>query len=323
MRQLKNLIDVHSHAIFDFQVHLAGAKWQGAAAGLPDWSMDGALELMNKYGISTSIISCPNAANDFLNQAGRDTARRVNEAIAELMVKHSTRFGGMATLPARDIDGCLAEMEYALDVLKLDGVCTACNVNDVYMGDDVYDPWFEEMNRRGVTLFIHPTVHSSFPSTSLGLAPSMFEFMFDTTRMLANMVVTGKKKRFSNMNMITTHAGGTMPFLVERFQTLETFYGAGKGRETVSATEVKEVLGSFYYDLTSGTSNAQLLALLELIPTSQILMGVDIPFLPHYTIGEAIKAVGSYPGFTDADLELIAHGNATRLYPELGKRLGL
>jgi predicted TIM-barrel fold metal-dependent hydrolase len=86
---------------------------------------------------------------------------------------------------------------------------------------------------------------------------------------------------------------------------------------------VKEVLGSFYYDLTSGTSNAQLLALLELIPTSQILMGVDIPFLPHYTIGEAIKAVGSYPGFTDADLELIAHGNATRLYPELGKRLGL
>jgi 6-methylsalicylate decarboxylase len=323
MTNLKNLIDVHSHAVFDFQIKPTGTKWQGASAGIPDWSMDGALELMNKFEISTSIISCPNAANDIVGHAGRDMARRVNEALAEMMVKHPTRFGGMATLPGRDIDGCLEEMEYALDVLKLDGVCTSTNVNDVYMGEDVYDPWFEEMNRRGVTLFIHPTVHSSFPNTSLGLFPSLFEFMFDTTRMLANMVVSGKKKRFSKMNMITTHAGGTMPFLVERFQTLETFYGAGKGRETISAAEVKEVLASFYYDLTSGTSNAQLLALRELIPTSQILMGVDIPFLPHYTIGEAIKAVGNYPGFNNADLDMIAHGNAARLYPELAKRLGL
>jgi predicted TIM-barrel fold metal-dependent hydrolase len=250
-------------------------------------------------------------------------ARRVNEAIAEMMVKHPTRFGGMATLPGRDIDGCLKEMEYALDVLKLDGVAASTNTNDVYLGDDVYDPWFEEMNRRGVTLFIHPTVLSSFAKTDLGLHRAMFEFVFDTTRMLANMVVTGKKKRFSNIKMIACHAGGTMPFLLKRFQILETFFGAGKGREAIPAEEVKELLASFYYDLTLATSPAQLFGILELIPTSQLLMGVDIPFVPHYSIGEAIETVGNYPGFTEADLDMIAHGNAAKLYPELAKRVGL
>jgi predicted TIM-barrel fold metal-dependent hydrolase len=321
-RRLKKLIDVHSHAIFDFLTKPSTGKWQ-AAPELPGWSMDGALELMDKFEIITAVISSPNAANDIVGQAGRDMARRVNEALAEMMARHPTRFGGLATLPARDIDGCLKEMEYALDVLKLDGVSTSTNINDVYLGEDHYDPWFEEMNRRGVTLFIHPTIHSSFPNTSLGLHPGMFEFVFDTTRMLANMVVTGKKKRFSKMNMIASHAGGTMPFLVKRFQIAESAFGAGKGRETIPAEGVKEVLASFYYDVTLATTNTQLLGLLELVPTSQILMGADIPFVPHYTIGEAIEAIGNYPGFAEADLDMIAHGNAARLYPELAKKLGL
>jgi len=322
MSRLKKLIDVHSHAIFDFMGGPSTAKWKTTSSGLPDWSMDGALELMDKFEISTAVISSPNAANDIVGQAGRDRARAVNDALAEMMAKHPTRFGGMATLPARDIDGCLKEMEYALDVLKLDGVATSTSINDVYMGEDVYDPWFEEMNRRAVTLFIHPTIHSSFPSTSLGLHPSVFEFLFDTTRMLANMVITGKKKRFSRMSMIATHAGGTMPFLVRRFQVLETFWGAGKNREAIPAEEVRDVLASFYYDLTASTTSTQLLGLLELVPTSQLLMGVDIPFMPHYSISEAIEAISNYPGFTEADLDMIAHGNAARLYPELAKKLG-
>jgi predicted TIM-barrel fold metal-dependent hydrolase len=323
MSRLKKLIDVHSHAIFDFRAEPTSEKWLSTPHDLPAWSMDGALEQMDKHEIDTAVISSPNAANDLVGQVGRDMSRRVNEAIAEMMVKHPTRFGGMATLPGRDIDGCLKEMEYALDVLKLDGVATSTSINDVHLGEDVYDPWFEEMNSRGVTLFIHPTILSSFPDTSLGLYPSVFEFMFDTTRMLANMVITGKKKRFSKMNMITTHAGGTMPFLVERFQTRVSTYGTGKGREKVPAEEVRQVLASFYYDLTSSTTNTQLLGLIELVPISQLLMGLDMPFSPDHSIGKAIERVGNYPGFTETDLDMIAHGNAARLYPQLAKKLGI
>jgi predicted TIM-barrel fold metal-dependent hydrolase len=144
--------------------------------------------------------------------------------------------------------------------------------------------------------------------------------MFDTTPMLANMALSGAKKRFSNIKMISTHGGGTMPFLTERLQHLEVHFGASE-RATVSAEEIRQVLGSFYYDLTAATTPAQLLGLLDLVPTSQLLMGVDIPFMPHWTIGAAIDAVERYSGFTRADLEKIAHANALRLFPGLATRL--
>ncbi len=314
MRKLSTLIDVHSHAILPI-------GYQAPMAKQPEWSEDVALGLMDKFGISTSVLSVPHAANVAEGREACEIARRVNETLAGIVQRHPKRFGAMACLPGRDPDGALAELEYAMDVLKMDGVSTSTNINDVYMGEAFYDPWFAEMHRRGTTLFIHPTLLSSFPSYSLGLNPSAFEFMFDTTRMLANMVITGAKLRFSNINMIATHAGGVMPFLVQRFQLTETLFGPGRGRETIAYDEVKAILASFYYDLTAATTNVQLTGLLDLVPVSQLLMGVDIPFMPNFTIPEAIETIANDRRFSDSDFNLIAHGNAARLYPNLAVRL--
>jgi len=38
------------------------------------------------------------------------------------VAKHPKRFGAIATLPGKMMDGSLSEMEYALDTLKMDGV---------------------------------------------------------------------------------------------------------------------------------------------------------------------------------------------------------
>ena len=308
-----NLIDVHSHPIFPFGASAPLAK-------LPAWSVEGALALMDKNGIATSVLSVPHAAQHGTAAEAGGIARRINDAIAEIIARHPTRFGGLATIPAHLADATLVEIEYALDTLKLDGVATSTSVNDVYLGEPMFDPWFEELNRRGTTLFIHPWTLSTASQADLGLNLSALEFMFDTTRMLANMVLSGTKKRFSNMRMISTHGGGTMPFLIQRFQHLEVHFGAGH-RPTVSPDEIREVLSSFYYDLTAATTPVQLLGMLDLVPASQLLMGVDIPFMPHFTIGEAIDAVENYDGFSPTDLEKILYGNALQLFPRLATRL--
>ncbi|HUE54976.1 MAG TPA: amidohydrolase family protein, partial [Candidatus Udaeobacter sp.] len=144
-------------------------------------------------------------------------ARRINEQLADIVSKHPTRFGAMATLPAlAATDGVLGEMAYALDALKLDGVATTTSTNDIYLGDTRYDPWFEEMNRRCVTLFVHPVPAKASRSVDLGIDVSILEFMFDTTRMLTNMIFSGAKNRFSNIKIISTHGGGTIPYLMTR-----------------------------------------------------------------------------------------------------------
>ena len=305
-----HLIDVHSHILVPFGGSVPLAK-------LPPWSVEGALALMDQNGIALSILSVPHAAQQGSPAEASGIARRINETIAGIIAKHPTRFGGLATIPAHCPDESIAEIAYALDTLKMDGVATSTNINDVYLGEPAFDPWFAELNRRAATLFIHPWGLSTTSRMDLGLNHSVFEFMFDTTRMLVNMVLSGAKKRFSKVTMISTHAGGIMPFLVQRFQHLEVHFGAGH-RATVPAEEIREVLASFYYDLTAATTPVQLQGLLDLVPTSQLLMGVDIPFMPTFTIGEAIDAVSRYPGFNPDDLKKIAHSNAMRLFPQLG-----
>src|SRR5258705_10711225 len=104
--------------------------------------------------------------------------------------------------------------------MKMEGVSTSTSIRDVYLGERQFDPWFEELNRRGATLFVHPTFAKATQALLIGLNPSVLEFMFDTTRMIANMVATGAKKRFSNIKIISTHGGGTIPYLVSPIPTL-------------------------------------------------------------------------------------------------------
>ncbi len=313
--KLSKTIDVHSHAILNIgeQVPLANQA---------RWSVDGALSIMDANEIAVTILSVPGAANYAEDKEAVEISRRINEALAEIVAKHPKRFGAIATLPGKTIDGSLSEMEYALDTLKMDGVSTLTSVEDIYLGDSRFDPWFEEMNRRKVTLFMHPTVARASLAVDLKIDISMLEFMFDTTRMLTNMVFTGAKRRFSDIRMISTHAGGTIPYLVTRIQTLELTFGPGPNRMLLTAEEVREGFASFYYDLTAGTSRAQLGAIRELVPASQLLMGSDSPYMPEWSFGPAIRDLEQWDAFTQDDLERIAHENACLLYPTVAARAG-
>jgi predicted TIM-barrel fold metal-dependent hydrolase len=277
---------------------------------------------MEAHNIAVTILSVPGAANYAENKVGVEISRRINEALAEIVAKHPKRFGAIATLPGKTMDGSLSEMEYALDTLKLDGVSTLTSVEDIYLGDSRFDPWFEEMNRRKVTLFMHPIVARASLAVDLKIDASMLEFMFDTTRMLTNMVFTGAKRRFPDIRMISTHAGGTIPYLVTRLQTLELTFGPGPNRRPLTAEEVKDGFASFYYDLTAGTSRAQLGAIRELVPTSQLLMGLDSPYMPEWSFGPAIRDLEKWDGFGQDDLDRIAHKNACLLYPTVAARSG-
>ena len=314
MRDLSGIIDVHSHAILHIGQEAPMDKQ-------PDWSVDGALATMDRHGITACVLSVPDAANAASGSKARDIARRVNEALAQIVSDHPTRFAALATLPGGDADGALLEIEHALGFLEMDGVATSTSINDVYLGEPVYDPWFDELNRRKAALFVHPVAAKASSAVSMGLNVSVLEFMFDTTRCLTNLVLTGAKKRFSDVSIISTHGGGTIPYLMERIQVLESAFGAGAHRTRQSSEEIKEGFSSFYYDLTAATSRAQLSGLRGLVTSSRLMMGFDIPFMPPTSYDVAISEVLAFESFDEADLAKVSHENAATLFPALAARI--
>jgi len=213
------------------------------------------------------------------------------------------------------VDGALAELDYALGMLGLDGVVLLTNANGVYLGDKRLEPVFDELDRRRAVVFLHPNAPACVEHTSLGYPISLIEFVFDTTRAVTHLVLSGTLERCPNLRLIVPHAGGTLPFLVDRIGLLSTLFVPGAGERAPAG--VKVYLQRLYYDLAISTNPYALAAVLQLVGTSHLLFGSDWPALTEVDVQHLIQSLLDNPLLHPGDLARIERQNALDLFPRL------
>jgi predicted TIM-barrel fold metal-dependent hydrolase len=243
----------------------------------------------------------------------REAARCCNEFQADLVRNHPSRFGSFALLPLPDVDGALLELSYALDVLRLEGVGLFSSFAGRYLGDPLFDPIFDELNRRKAVVFIHPAHCEAPVESNLRAPPFAVEYVFDTTRAIVNLVFTGTLKRCPDIRFIVAHGGGTVPFLAQRIAALEGHRGA-KG-----VSDVIPLLRSLYYETASTTAPYALRCLQDLVDPTHILWGSDLPFVYGERLLAEVEHWESYDGFDSAARSAIEEGNALRLFPRIAQ----
>jgi predicted TIM-barrel fold metal-dependent hydrolase len=274
---------------------------------LPD--TEAQLRSMDNWHIRTAITSLtPRVILKNLHRL-REVARICNEFQARMLLEHPARLGSFALLPLPDVDGALEELAYALDVLHLDGVGLFSSVNDRYLGDPLFDPLFDELNRRKAVVFIHPTHCEAPEHTQLNAPPFVVEYVFDTTRAIVNLIYTGTLKRCPDIHIIVAHGGGTVPFLAQRISTLEGH------RHAQGVTDVISTLRALYYEIASATAGYALRSLQELVEPTHILWGSDLPFVYGERLQEEVHHWETYDGFDAATRSAVEQQNALRLFP--------
>ncbi|MFM9972300.1 MAG: amidohydrolase family protein [Burkholderiales bacterium] len=304
------LIDVHHHLCPPAYAE-AVQRIQPVFKLLLDWSPAKSMEDMDRAGVATSVLSITTPGLWF-GEAGeaRRLARLCNDYSAQLVRDYAGRFGFFAALPLPDIEGSLREIEYALDDLKADGVCLFTSYDAHYLGEAMFDPIFEELNRRGAIVYTHPVICPCSVNIVPVVSEACIEYGTDTTRTIASLLFSGAAARYSNIRFIFSHAGGTMPFLIGRFLQQQR----GHPVPDKLPHGVMHEVGKFFYDTAQACNPAAMAALRHVTAPSQILFGTDFPWGKASEHAENLQQCG----FTEPEVKMIHRDNACALIPRLG-----
>ena len=312
-------VDVHHHILPDFFWRETNDQ-HGPVGGIapPPWSRDNALSFMDEAGIDIAVtsISTPGVhmGND---RRARALARRCNELAAELVQGRPERFGGFACLPLPDVDGSLAELSYALDTLKLDGIVLFSNARGVYLGDEKLDPVFEELERRRAVVFVHPTASPDPVAHALGLPDSLIDFVADTTRAIAHLHYSNTFARTPNVKYIFSHAGGTIPYLATRFSIVDEMGVIDGARERGTTADTFRRL---YWDTALSWGDPVLQLLRSVVGMDRVLYGSDYPYLRRDLAVASLGHLRRSAVVKEAERSAVLGESALSLLPRLDRQ---
>jgi len=175
-----------------------------------------------------------------------------------------------------------------------------------------FDPLFAAMNRHKTIVFVHPTSPILNYTDILNLPTCMVEFVADTTRAVANLLLSGTLEKYPDITFIISHADGFIPYIAGRIEgqaeRLNLQENIPKG--------VMHYLKNLYYDTALSTEVVPLKSLNAFVDTSHILFGSDSVVVPKDAVRFQQSQLEASTVFTQQEKNQIARENAIALIGE-------
>lgn len=301
----RGIVDVHAHFISPEMTAAMGA----AAGPMGAWSLQKHMDEMSKAGVARSLLSITTPGVIATGAEGARLVRSANEYGAKLAADYPGKFGFFVYVQnPGDTKVALAEIAYGLDTLKAQGIGLYTSYNGKYLGEPEFDPVFAELERRKATVYIHPNTPACCSRIVAPIADTAIEFGTDTTRAIASYVYRGASRKYPNVKMIWSHSGGTMPYLIERFDFIDRM------PKPEAPQGFRAEASKFFYDVAQASNPAATSALRKVIPMGQIVFGTDYPFR---TMSEHVAQLESGKIFKGAELAALYRGNVVKALPGL------
>jgi 6-methylsalicylate decarboxylase len=224
--------------IFDVHAHYFPTKYLDAleSVGKPDIAesrmqrdagttkdhLDARLGMMDAAGVDYHVLSPAGQLPYFTNELDSvRTARLANDLFAEFVNEKPDRLAAFAVTPLPHVDAALTELARALDDLKMAGAVIGSSVLGKSLADPSFDPFYDELNRRGAVLYVHP---SGLGAESPLISPHSMTWVIgapiEDTVAAFHLIVRGIPSRYPNIKIIVSHIGGGMPILLGRLDFL-------------------------------------------------------------------------------------------------------
>ena len=229
--------------------------------------------------------------------------RRINDALARICRTHPDRFFGLASLPMRDVDASLEELDRAIDELGMKGVVIGSNIDGLQLDDPSFERIWNRINQLRIPVFEHPM----FPQNTTGLEgfelPLRLGLIFDTTLSATRLIYAGVFERYPDFPYVMAHSGGALPMVLER---LDNGYRLFPDCQRFISRLPSAYAKKLYYDTTSFATEG-LQYVVDLVGADRLLFGTDDPFIGADTTHVERMALA------EEDRKKVLGGNACRL----------
>jgi 2,3-dihydroxybenzoate decarboxylase len=291
------------------------AAWRKTLDALAD--TDKRLREMDRLGIEMMVLSL--ASDGIQNIPDRDaavaTARRANDALAELVASRPDRFQGFAALPLQDPAAASEELVRAVKELGFKGALVNgySEIGDAdiaaYYDQPEYETFWSAVAELGVPFYLHPRnplesqrrIYDGRPEL---LGPT-WAFGVETGTHALRLITSGLFDRHPDLQVILGHLGENLPFAIARLEQRLS------RRSDVSLEKLpRSVLRENFHITISGNYHTpSLVGILLEMGAGRVMFAADYPF---EEMADSADWFDNVP-ISEADRRLIASENARSL----------
>lgn len=271
--------------------------------------LDHRFALMDRAGIALQVLSVPPQSPHLPRESDAATlARAANESYAELVARWPGRFRAFAALPLPHVDAALRELAHAFDELGMAGAAVTTTVRGRTLADPLFHPLYEELDRRGAVLYVHPAGEGAASPLITGHAMTwMVGAPVEDTVAVVHLILAGLPLRYPRMRVLASHLGGALPMLLRRLDDHLAYESPGTPEPPSVAAR------RLWYDTVGHCHGPALLAAAASFGADRLVLGTDFPYEDGEVFVRAVSYVAD-SGLPPQDATAILDTNAAALF---------
>lgn len=216
-----------------------------------------------------------------------ELSRFLNDHIADLQARYPKNYVGLGTIPMQDTELAIQELRRLKNELNIPGIQIGSNINDKNLSEPEFFPIFEEAEKLGMAIMIHPWEMMGFHSMEKYWLPWLVGMPAETSRAMASLIFGGVLERLPSLRVLLSHAGGSFIPTIGRLE-----HGFNCRPDLVqidNQRNPREYLGKFWTDCITHDID-MLKYILKVQGSEKVCLGTDYPFpLGDLEIGKFIE----------------------------------
>ncbi len=271
---------------------------------------DQRLSEMDRQGVDREVLSIWTDifGYDLPAAKGARWHTMLNDSLARLCEAHGARFSWLASGAMQDGAGAARELERCMKAGAA-GAIVATHLDGQNLGEAPLDEFWAAAQALGAPVFLHPAQPVAPARAGRFGLNQIVAYTNDTTLCVGSLISAGVMDRFPGLQLILSHGGGSVPFLIGRFDRMHRAADP-KATGNVAREFPSQYLSRFHYDTILHHGPA-LNYLRDLVGIERMLLGSDLPFPP----GDPDPLITlSDAGFNASEIKQIVETNPNGLF---------